>query len=96
MHLENLSFEPTGGRLRLAPAYDMLPMRYAPLPGGELPAGDWTPPMPLPRQRDTWLQACWAALAFWDLMAEDPRIGAAMRATGRAHARTLRDLAERV
>jgi hypothetical protein len=65
MHLGNLSFQPAAGRLRLAPAYDMLPMRYAPLAGGELPTPAWTPPLPLPRERETWLTARQAALTFW-------------------------------
>jgi len=35
MHLGNLTFH-VEGTFRLAPAYDMLPMAYAPLPGGEV------------------------------------------------------------
>ena len=58
MHLGNLSFRPSQGCLRLAPAYDMLPMLYAPLPGGELPVRAFDPPLPLPRQRAIWLTAC--------------------------------------
>jgi len=96
MHLGNLSFRPLGGRLRLAPTYDMLPMRYAPLPGGELPAAEWTPPLPLPGHRDHWLVACRAAVRFWDLVAADTRIGAAVRGLGRVHRQGLRELAERV
>lgn len=37
MHLGNVSFHVSSSILRLAPAYDMLPMGYAPLPGGEVP-----------------------------------------------------------
>jgi hypothetical protein len=96
MHLGNLSFRPSGGRLRLAPTYDMLPMRYAPLPGGELPAAEWTPSLPLPGHRDHWLVACRAAVHFWDLVAADTRIGAAVRGLGRVHRQGLRELAERV
>ncbi|MFO1319216.1 MAG: HipA domain-containing protein [Burkholderiales bacterium] len=36
MHLGNLGFRPAG-ILRLAPTYDMVPMLYAPLAGGEVP-----------------------------------------------------------
>lgn len=96
MHLGNLSFQPVAGRLRPAPAYDMLPMRYAPLAGGELPACEWTPPLPLPRERETWLAACRAALSFWERMAADARISAGFRAIGSRHGQALRDLAERV
>ncbi len=96
MHLGNLSFEPIAGHLRPAPAYDMLPMRHAPLAGGELPASAWTPPFPLPRERETWLAACQAALIFWEWMAADARISAGFRALGSHHGQALRDLAERV
>ena len=37
MHLGNLSLVPHAGRFTCAPAYDMLPMAYAPLAGGEVP-----------------------------------------------------------
>ena len=47
MHLGNLSFH-LEQTLRLAPAYDMLPMAYAPLAGGEVPPRDFTPALPLP------------------------------------------------
>lgn len=65
MHLGNVSlrFSPNG--FTLAPIYDMLPMTYAPLPTGELPRGDWQPPMPLPQQAAVWRKASTAALAFW-------------------------------
>jgi hypothetical protein len=96
MHLGNLSFQPVEGRLRLAPTYDMLPMRHAPLAGGELPRPAWTPPLPLPRERETWLTACQAALTFWERMAADTRISAEFRELGRHHGRKLRDLADRV
>jgi hypothetical protein len=96
MHLGNLSFRPSRGRLKPAPVYDMLPMCYAPLPGGELPVPEWTPPLPLPSHRDHWLVACRAAVRFWDLVAADTRIGAAVRGLGLAHGRGLRELAERV
>ena len=62
MHTGNLSFRPValagGAALQLAPVYDMLPMRYAPLPGGEVPPRSFDPPAPLPAQRTAWLPAC--------------------------------------
>ena len=96
MHLGNLSFRPVAGRLRPAPIYDMLPMRHAPLRGGELPAPEWTPPLPLPRERDTWLTASQVALTFWERVAADVRIGAGFRDLGSRHGRALRHLAEQV
>jgi DNA-binding transcriptional ArsR family regulator len=80
MHLGNLAFAPG---LALLPAYDMLPMMYAPLRGGEVPNVEFAPPAPLPRERNAWTAGAAAARAFWARCAEDPRIGDAFRATCR-------------
>jgi hypothetical protein len=93
MHTGNLSFVPSDG-LTLAPAYDMLPMLYAPLAGGELPTRPFEPPLPLPPQRGAWLSACAAALTFWNRAATDVRIGTAFRRTCSANARRLRAVAD--
>ncbi|NRF65719.1 hypothetical protein HLB44_01845 [Aquincola sp. S2] len=68
----------------------MLPMPYAPLPGGEVPARSFEPPLPRPPQRP----ACEAALAFWAHAAADTRIGADFRAICAANGRRLRVVAE--
>lgn len=60
-HTGNLSFRPEQERFTLAPLHDMLPMRYAPLAGGEAPKRDLSPVLPLPGQRPVWLGACKAA-----------------------------------
>lgn len=68
MHLGNASLHLADARpLALAPAYDMLPMRWRPASTGELrPAGqDWRPPLPLPHETDDWLAAAELALHFW-------------------------------
>jgi len=93
MHAGNLSFEPMAGRLRLAPAYDMLPMMYAPLAGGEVPGRRFEAKVPLPAQREVWLQACRAALGFWDDVQRDGRIGPAFKAVAHAHAHELQEAA---
>jgi hypothetical protein len=95
MHLGNLSFH-AERRLRLAPAYDMLPMAYAPLAGGEVPPRDFTPALPTPPQRNVWLAACTVAIEFWTEAAADARISDAFRGTCRANATRLRDLADKV
>lgn len=95
MHLGNLSFQ-VDRTLRLAPAYDMLPMAYAPLAGGEVPPRDFTPPLPLPTQRETWLAVCVAALEFWNSAAADIRISKSFRSICLANARHLRDTADRI
>lgn len=83
MHDGNLSFRPGWTRTRpvfeLAPAYDMLPMLYAPVRGVELPARDFEPALPLPAERETWLAAAGAALVFWQTAAADERISEPFR-----------------
>jgi hypothetical protein len=100
MHTGNLSFRPQQGRLglgsglELAPAYDMVPMLYAPLPGGELPRRDFEPPLPLPAQRAVWTTACTAAGRFWREAAQDTRISAGFRAVSELNSQRLARVAE--
>lgn len=96
MHTGNLSFTPLEGRLRLAPAYDMLPMLYAPLPGGELPTREFSPPLPLPPERPEWTLARSAAMAFWQRASADSRISAGFRAHCKANGQRLERLADHV
>lgn len=91
MHLGNLAFFCKDGRFTLAPAFDMLPMAYAPLAGGEVPApAPWQPPLPTPAQREPWREACDAALAFWESAAADARISETMRSASGNNAVLLR------
>lgn len=95
MHKGNLSFVP-GLPMAMAPVYDMLPMMYAPLGGGELPRVAYAPGLPAPREREVWLEAAAAALAFWESAAQDARISAEFRvvcASNREVLRRLMDLA---
>ena len=62
MHDGNLAFLPG---LRLAPAFDMLPMLYAPQRGVELVERNFAPALPMPHERRTWIQAAEAAIVFW-------------------------------
>jgi hypothetical protein len=71
MHEGNLAFRPG---LSLAPVYDMLPMLYAPLRGGELPARSFLPQLPLPAEAPVWRQAALAASDYWRRCASDSRI----------------------
>ena len=95
MHLGNLSFY-VAPRLRLAPAYDMSPMAYAPLPGGELPRREVTPPLPLPAQREVWQSACTAAIEFWQRAAGDRRISSGFQSVCEALQRQLMQIAQRL
>jgi len=76
MHEGNLSFRPG---LALAPAYDMLPMAYAPVRGGELPGYRFDPPQPRPEDAEAWKAAAQAAIVFWQRCAADDRVCAAFR-----------------
>lgn len=93
MHLGNLSFVPQAGGLTLAPAYDMLPMLYAPLPGGEVAPRVFEPRLPLPSQRAAWQTACEAALSFWQQAAADARLSDAFRRHCNENMRKLEEAA---
>lgn len=95
MHAGNLSFRPEG-RLAPAPAYDMLPMLYAPLPGGEVPMRSFEPPLPLPAQRSAWVAACSVAIAFWTRASRDTRVSDGFRKLCSANGQQLLRVAERV
>lgn len=107
MHTGNLSLrpglkpgasasQPPRAGLSLAPAYDMLPMLYAPLPGGELPRRSFEPPLPLPVQRPHWMVACAAALAFWRTAAQDTRLSASFAHECAGNAARLESIAQRI
>ena len=93
MHAGNLSFRPDATRWTLAPVYDMLPMMYAPLAGGEIPPRPFNPPVPLPAQQTVWLEACRAAIAFWRRAGGDERISPPFRAVAIGNAEALDKLA---
>ena len=76
MHLGNLSFTPG---LIVAPAYDMLPMRYSPMRGGELPQVAFEAPEPAPRDHEAWRRAAAVAVAYWEQCASDSRISGAFQ-----------------
>jgi len=75
--------------LALAPAYDMLPMMYAPLRGGELPGNRYAPALPLPEEAGVWRQAAPAALGYWRTCAEDVRISHGFRQICEENAKVL-------
>ena len=78
MHRGNLSFVPTLP-MQVAPVYDMLPMMFAPLQGGEIPAVSFAPELPMPSRIQAWSQASVAAQAFWKAAANDQRISKRFR-----------------
>ena len=74
MHHGNLSFISEPGRpYSLAPAYDMLPMAFAPRVGGSLPEA-LSPAQIHPDVRpETWRRALWLADSFLDALGDDDR-----------------------
>lgn len=79
MHLGNAAFLYEGRmRLRLAPAYDMLPMMYAPV-RDELPVRQYVVPPPSAAAADQWRAALPVARAFWARVSEDERASASFR-----------------
>jgi len=84
MHLGNLSFTFSCNAkqfesLLLSPVYDMLPMMYSPLSGGEIPKRQFIPQLPLPREADSWNEAYQAAKEFWRIASVDERISSSFR-----------------
>lgn len=81
MHDGNLAFRPApgGAMFELAPAFDMLPMRYAPTVGVELPVREFKVELPLPKEKSSWMMAAEAAVTFWHNAANDERISEKFR-----------------
>ncbi|MGH8136797.1 MAG: type II toxin-antitoxin system HipA family toxin YjjJ [Steroidobacteraceae bacterium] len=94
MHDGNLSFRPRisaeAAPLVLAPAYDMLPMLYAPQRGVELPPANFVPRLPMPAEREAWQDAAGAAEEFWSRAADDARISTQFRAICADNLHTVR------
>ncbi len=95
MHTGNLSFAPQG-KLTLAPTYDMLPMLYAPLPGGEVPTRSFEPSLPLPPLRSAWTTACQAAVLFWTRGSKDVRISEDFRRMCALNSLRLQQVAQKL
>ncbi|WP_286535778.1 HipA domain-containing protein [Variovorax sp. J31P179] len=88
-HFENLSLltDDHDRPNALAPAYDMLPMVYAPVGGGIEPELRRVAPsfLGLGARTDVWQPAFEAARSFWAAAAADPRLSAPMRAISGAN-----------
>lgn len=99
MHDGNLSFQPVtlNGEpgVRVSPAYDMLPMLYAPARGVELPVRHFEPHLPLPAERELWEHSARAAEVYWSTAASDERISAEFRGLCAKNAQILHRLMSR-
>lgn len=93
MHFGNLAFWlEDDARFHLAPAYDMLPMLWAPVVGNATPTPDFAPTLPLPAEREIWHEAAVWAEDFWQRVAADERVSAEFAAIARAALATIRRL----
>jgi serine/threonine protein kinase HipA of HipAB toxin-antitoxin module len=73
-------------RWQLAPAYDMLPMYYAPV-AGEVVERNWASQLPRPNAHtlSVWPQAKALAFQFWQSAASDVRISEEFRAVAKVN-----------
>ena len=72
MHFGNLAFFLSDQLpLHVAPAYDMLPMLWAPTAGHATPGPVFAPVPPLPEENPVWSEAARWAIEFWRRVAAD-------------------------
>ncbi|MDB5873611.1 MAG: transcriptional regulator [Ramlibacter sp.] len=89
-HYGNISLVIDNGRWRIAPAYDMLPMLYAPT-ASELVEREFNPGAlaPTPQTLEVWPQARGLARQYWMNVAAEPLVSDAFRAMAADHASQL-------
>lgn len=93
MHHGNVSFFTRGTTvLGLAPAYDMLPMAYAPA-AGDLPERPFEPPLPTADVAPYFGAVVAAAADFWDAVAAERRVADELRLIAASNAERVRALA---
>ena len=79
MHQANISFYFEAGKVSgLAPAYDMLPMLYAPR-SEQIIEQDFHPPIPSSSNSDIWKEALAAGISFWKRASKERMISASFR-----------------
>lgn len=75
MHAGNLAFRLTDSLpFELTPAYDMLPMLWAPGPQGELIDRIFAPQPPVPAAAEAWREMLSLAREFWSRVIADQRV----------------------
>ena len=96
MHGGNLAFlQSAAGQLSLAPAYDMLPMLFAPARSGELVARRLAARPPVPGVEALWREALAAAFNYWSRLTDDERISDSFRQICTVNQRQLEELGDR-
>jgi hypothetical protein len=97
MHLGNLSFVTDGGRpYELAPAYDMLPMAFAPRNSGELPASLPAAGFDSQITTEQWREALALALSYLGRLNNEPEFSSGFGECLIALERHLQTAAERI
>jgi serine/threonine protein kinase HipA of HipAB toxin-antitoxin module len=78
-HFGNISFfAEDNGRFRLAPAYDMLPMAFAPV-GADVIERPFEPAPPTADTLEVWADAARHALGYWSQLAQSAELSAGFR-----------------
>lgn len=96
MHAGNLAFRLTDEPpFAMTPAYDMLPMLWAPGPQGELMDRHFAPQPPVPAAAEAWREMLDPAREFWSRVISDQRVSREFAATARSAGEVLARLAER-
>ena len=85
-HQHNVLFFDGEAGLRLAPAFDQVPVLYAPTIDGQLPVRAFAVPPATADTLDVWEDARAAAVTFWQRAAADSRISDKMRMLAVANA----------
>jgi len=93
MHFGNVSLfspGPFSRKFSLAPAYDMLPMRYRPRDEDPMPEPGFEPPAPHAGVLEAWAAAVPAATLYWERVAADSGISAGFRRIAERNRESIR------
>ena len=97
MHFGNLAFFLDDTLpFRVTPAYDMLPMLWAPGSQGELIERQFTPAPPMPAMTEPWREAAGWAENFWYRVERDPRLSPEFGQTAHEGGAVVRQLRRHV
>ncbi len=92
MHLANISFYfQIGGTAELAPAYDMLPMLYAPQ-NEQIVERSFDPPLPSPANADIWRDVWVAAREFWASVSSNSQISPGFQRLAQTNLKKIQSL----
>lgn len=92
MHLANISFFfQIPNILGLAPAYDMLPMMYAPQ-NGQIVERNFNPMLPKPTDADIWQEVWMAGKEFWAIVVDNANISTGFKKIAQENLEKLQSL----